>query len=216
MFLQVWQQLLKGKTPMRAFMNIALSQYVLEQGFVLDLGGGRNPSYLNFLGGVDTTTIVNIDGQHGTAWRKDIDLEHDTLPFDNESVDQILLLNTLEHIYNHRHVLAEAHRVLKKGKTMIGFVPFLITYHADPHDYFRYTHEALTRLCADAGFSATLVTPLGFGPFTANCNTLASFLPWYCVAAIWPCSYLLDRALLFLKPSMANRFPLGFLFVPKK
>lgn len=215
-FFRVWRQLAAGKTPMRAFMNIELSRYSLEQGMVLDLGGGKNPSYLGFLHGVSGATVVNIDQQHGMEWRKNIDLECDTLPFGDESVDQVLLLNTLEHVYNYRHVLAEARRVLKTGKTVIGFVPFLITYHADPHDYFRYTHEALLRLCTEAGFVDTPVVPLGLGPFTINLNTLASFLPRYFIAVLWPHVYVLDCILLVIKPSMAGRFPLGYLFVPKK
>lgn len=216
MFFTIWKQLIHGKTPMRAFMNFALSQYTLEQGTVLDLGGGKNPSYFNFLQGVGGATIINIDQQHGTQWRKDINFEHDALPFDDGSIDQILVLNVLEHIYHYRHFLAEIHRVLGSGKTVIGFVPFLITYHADPHDYFRYTHEALSALGAEAGFADVAITPLGLGPFTVNLNTLAAFLPGWCVACMWLLSYTLDRILLRAKSSMANRFPLGYLFILKK
>lgn len=201
---------------MRAFMNVALSQYSLEHGTVLDLGGGKNPSYLNFLRDVSRATLVNIDQQHGTEWRNDVDLECDTLPFDDESINQVLLLNTLEHVYNHRHVLAEAYRVLKTGKMMIGFVPFLIAYHADPHDYFRYTNEALRRLCTEAGFTDCPVIQLGLGPLTVNLNTLAAFLPRYVIAALWPHTYILDRLLLAMRPNMTGRFPLGYLFTPIK
>lgn len=216
MFFKVWRQIAAGKTLMRSLMNIALSEYALETGDVLDVGGGNRPSYLTFLQNVEQANIINVDQQYGTDWRKKIDFEKDRLPFDENSVNQILVLNVLEHIYNHRHLVAEMHRVLKKNKTLIGFVPFLINYHADPHDYFRYTHEALRRIFVDAGFSTVSITPVGLGPFSLNFNTLASFVPRYIMVFVWPFSYALDRILLAVKPSMATRFPLGYMFLLTK
>jgi hypothetical protein len=123
------------------------------------------------------------------------------------------MLNVLEHIYHHAFFIGEAYRILKLGKSVIGFVPFLINYHADPHDYFRYTDEALRALFTEAGFREVTVIPIGFGPFAVNFNTLASFMPRAFNALVWPFYYALDAILLALKPGMAKRFPLGYVFI---
>jgi SAM-dependent methyltransferase len=201
---------------MRACMNSALSEFTLEKGTVVDLGGGKDPSYFQYLKGVADTTVSNIDKQHAVGSAKDIDFEKDALPYANESVDQILMLNVLEHIYHHTFFVGESLRILKKGKTVIGFVPFLINYHADPHDYFRYTDEALRMIFTDAGFSKVDIRPLGQGPFAVNFNTLASFMPRALNFVLWPSHYLLDLLFVWLKPSLRKRFPLGYLFVLTK
>ncbi len=216
MFWKTWTQVLRGKTLMRAFMNTALTRFTLESGKVVDLGGGRNPSYLQFIQGASGATIENIDTQYGEGKAREIDFEKDPLPYADNSVDQALMLNVLEHIYNHNFFMSEAFRILKPKERIIGFVPFLINYHADPHDYFRYTDEALKKICSNAGFSEVVVEPLGKGPFTVNCNTLASFLPRIFIVLLWPCSYILDSILIAVKPSMKKRFPLGYLFILTK
>jgi len=216
MFLKTWKQIAGGKTLMRSLMNIALSEHALEQGVVVDLGGGKNPSYFKFLKGVSGATISNIDKQYGAGSAAHVDFEKDSLPYADDSADQILMLNVLEHVYHHAFFVGEAFRILKPGKMVIGFVPFLINYHADPHDYFRYTHEALDKLFREAGFSEVAVKPLGMGPFSVNFNSLASFMPRAFNALVWPLYYLLDRALLVAKPGMTKRFPLGYLFVLTK
>ena len=201
---------------MRAYMNLALARYALEQGTVVDLGGGKDPSYMKYLKGVQEASRTNIDKQHAPGSAGTIDFEKDALPYADSSVDQVLMLNVLEHIYHHGFFVGEAHRILKPGKQVLGFVPFLINYHADPHDYFRYTDEALERIFNDSGFSKTEVLPLGAGPFTANLNNLASFMPALFIAIGWPLYWLLDAIVVALKPSMKRRFPLGYLFVLTK
>lgn len=213
MFWKVWKQIAAGKTLMRSLMNIALSRHTLSKGVTVDLGGGKNPSYLGYLRGVADAEFHNVDKQHASGSAGTIDFEKDALPYEEGSIDQVLMLNVLEHVYHHTFFVGEAFRILKPGKTVIGFVPFLINYHADPHDYFRYTHEALRIICADTGFREVTITPIGLGPFAVNFNTLASFMPRMFNTLVWPAYYVLDRVVLALKPSLAKRFPLGYVFV---
>jgi len=215
MFWSVWKQISCGKTVMRAMMNLALSRFTLS-GTVVDLGGGKNPSYLRYMKRDEGATFANIDIQHGEGAARAVDFETDALPYADGSVDTVLMLNLLEHLYNHEHLVREAHRILKPGKTVIGFVPFLVNYHADPHDYFRYTDEALERIFTAAGFSAISIRRVGKGPFSANLNNLTSFLPRWITVFLWPSSFVADLFFLKLKPSLAKRFPLGYLFVLTK
>lgn len=204
-------QIMAGKSLLRALMNLELAEYVLE-GQVLDIGGGHQPSYLRyFQNGPEmrlTTLDINPRGHGDVA----IDLEEDSLPYENHSVDQALLFNLLEHIYHHQHVVREVARVLRPGGMLIGFVPFLINYHPDPHDYFRYTNEALIMILEEAGFRGVEIKAIGRGPFAVNYNTIASFLPKVCrVILLWPHLWC-DRLVLKLRPAWKERYPLGYLF----
>lgn len=86
------------------------------------------------------------------------------LPFQDNSIDSLIYQAVLEHVQDPRRVIDEATRVLKPGGYLYLEVPFLQGFHADPHDYQRYTLEglrirtkALTEI--DAGVSV--------GPFCA-------------------------------------------------
>lgn len=86
------------------------------------------------------------------------------LPFGDATVDSVILQAVLEHVPEPDRVIGEATRVLKPGGCIYVEVPFLQGFHADPHDYQRYTLEGLRcRLGAfrelDSGVSA--------GPFSA-------------------------------------------------
>jgi SAM-dependent methyltransferase len=86
------------------------------------------------------------------------------LPLADATVDSVILQAVLEHVPDPERVIDEAWRVLKPGGFIYVEVPFLQGFHADPHDYQRYTLEGLRRRLsafreADAGVSA--------GPFSA-------------------------------------------------
>jgi SAM-dependent methyltransferase len=82
-------------------------------------------------------------------------------PFGSEYADIVTLSNTLEHIPNPEHFIAECARVLKTGGVMIGTVPFLLGEHQAPYDFNRYTHFQLQRFLEISGFTEVEVVPLG-------------------------------------------------------
>lgn len=215
-FLEIWKSILRGKTYLRSVMNSALSEYALAPGTVLDLGGGKDPSYFKFLRSNEQSVVINVDKQHGVGKERTIDFEKDALPYETATIDQVLMLNVMEHVYNHSFLAREAHRVLKSGSTLIGFVPFLINYHPDPSDYFRYTHEALKSIFTNVGFREVTIRPLGNGPFAVNFNNLASFMPPLFNGLVWPLYYVLDCLVIAYRPQLRKRFPVGYLFVLKK
>jgi len=75
--------------------------------------------------------------------------------------DIITLSNTIEHIPDTSALLKECRRVLCKGGILVATVPFVLGEHQLPHDYNRYTHVQLERLCRAAGFENVSVMPLG-------------------------------------------------------
>lgn len=212
MFFQISRSIFNGKTLLRTLMNLELRKYSLE-GKVLDVGGGEKPSYFNFLktGGSE---IVNIDFKSDRGLN--LDLEKDALPFRDGEIDKVLMFNILEHIYNYNHLISESYRVLKPGGGVLGFVPFLINYHPDPHDYFRYTKEALFKIFTSNRFEVIEIKEVGGGPFYVNYNNIAPSLPKFFRILLFPFYYLFDKFFLTFRPKARERFPLGFLFLLEK
>ena len=200
-------KLWRGQTLLRIRMNEAFSRERVG-GVVVDVGGGRHPDYFDHFKREGVVSITPVD-----ASISGIDFERDALPFAAGHADTLVCANLLEHIYNYQHLCAELRRVLKPGGTLVGFVPFLMQYHPDPHDYFRYTKEALSRIFADAGFSDVRITRVGGGPFTANFNNLALSVPRVFRVVLYPFYAALDTLFLALRPLARERYPLGFVFV---
>jgi SAM-dependent methyltransferase len=88
-------------------------------GYVLDYIGRRDAR----LCGVD----VSHDGIAKAVGRKldarVVDLEHDRLPFEDESFDVVVCYDVLEHLFSPERVLAEIHRVLAPGGSAFLGVP---------------------------------------------------------------------------------------------
>ncbi len=207
--LHTLKKLYAGQTLCRIRMNTGLARETIR-GTVVDIGGGRSPDYFSYLKCEDGTTIEASDLSISP-----IDFEKDALPYASGSVDTALMCNILEHIYHHQHLLGEARRILRSDGTLIGFVPFWVGYHPDPHDYFRYTHEALQKMLAEAGFEDVKITRVGGGPFAANFNTIVLSFPRILRPLLFIPYIALDRLFLALRPASAVRFPLGYIFTAK-
>ena len=215
MFIFLLSQLIKGNSVARAMMNFFVRGLPLS-GTVVDVGGGRGASYLSYMKKEDGTEVTGFDLKESARGVIKINLEIDKLPRDNGSVDQVLMFNILEHIYHHQYLVSEVARILKPKGSLVGFVPFLVNYHPDPHDYFRYTKEALQLILAESGFTNIRITEVGRGPFTVNLNNIAPSLPILLCVVVFPLYYVLDSILIYLRPKIGKRYPLGYLFLAEK
>lgn len=211
--LSVWREMWRGKDLYRIFMNEECSRHAIR-GKVLDIGSGlKLASYHRFLQRGPSALIECLDlGFVGEEGRR-IDLEKDPLPYIAGSVDTVLLFNVLEHIYNYSLVLLEIKRVLKENGQLIGAVPFLVAYHPDPHDYWRYTKETLERVFAEVGFRSVEVKPFGLGPISAAFSQLEMALPRVIKMILVPGVVCLDWIITALRPKMSKeKFLLGLFF----
>lgn len=196
----------RGQSLARICMNDALRDKSLR-GTVMDVGGGRDPDYFEYLRKDGEISMRSVDASF-----TGIDFEKDPLPAADASVTTVLCCNVLEHIYNHQFLLAEMRRVLAPSGTLIGFVPFWTGYHPDPHDYFRYTDEALMRMLTDVGYHDIVIEPIAVGPLLANFNTIVLSMP----RALRPFAYLWyalwNWLFIALRPESRKRNPLGYIF----
>ncbi len=215
-----WREVWKGKDIYRILMNETCRRFVLR-GQVVDVGSSTQlASYHRFLQRSAEVVVNCLDlgfAETSQAGQR-IDLETSRLPYENETIDTVLMFNLLEHLYNYRQVLVETKRILKIDGSLIGAVPFLVNYHPDPHDYWRYTKETLNKIFKDElGFSQVEIIPFGRGPFTAAWSHVEQVVPRIVKMIAVPLVLLVDELVLKLRPKMnQDRFVLGYLFNVKK
>ena len=129
----------------------------LKNGKILDLGsGGRklNNNVINF--DVDFFDYVHVIGD---AHR---------LPFADQTFELIVITAVLEHVRHPEKVVSEIQRCLNDGGKVYVEVPFLQGFHADPHDYQRFTVSGIRVL-----FEGFLEEEIGV------CVGPISVLTWY-------------------------------------
>jgi SAM-dependent methyltransferase len=214
----ILKNLLRGCSLIRASMLESLHGMEIK-GRVLDLGGGRE--HKNYIGVFSQSGEVEIETVDLSRAEVKIDFETDNLPYSEKTIDTVLALNLLEHIFNHYHILNESYRVLKPGGRFIGFVPFFIQYHPDPHDYFRYTEEALLLLMEKSGFirNKIKIIPVGSGPFGVALNLFIPSVPKllrWSLMIIYPTCLFGDFLFSFVSKNSRRRFPLGYIFSASK
>lgn len=102
------------------------------------------------------------------------------LTFADNSVDTLICLALLEHVYDPKKATEEMYRVLKPGGTLIAYAPFIYRYHAhetDYYDYFRYSKDGWAFLLRN--FSTITLCPVR-GLF----ESLLRFTPLHNIAIV--------------------------------
>jgi SAM-dependent methyltransferase len=159
------------------------------RGTVLDVGCGAQPfrSLVNpqaTYQGIDTD---EAKAHFGYEMPNTTYFSGDTWPVAAASANVVLCTETLEHVLDTRHFLAEAARSLAPGGTLLLTVPFAARWHFIPYDYWRFTPSSLNQLLTAAGFHNVRVYARG-NAFTVACYKLMTLL------------------LLLLMPQTASRF----------
>lgn len=112
-----------GEMPFRAYLPSQVQYQGLDVAEAVSFGMRNHPDIMHFDG-------VNI-------------------PFPDQSWDGIICTEVLEHAVNPGVLIAEMHRVLKPGGTILITVPFSARVHHAPHDYQRFTRFCLARMLSD-------------------------------------------------------------------
>lgn len=112
---------------------------------LLDVGGKGKPYACFFSGRVASHYVLDV----APAYSVDVVGDARKMPFANASMDVILATQVLEHIPEPVAVIAEIHRVLKPGGTLLLSVPAIFPQHGSPGDYWRYMPQGLEWLLRD-------------------------------------------------------------------
>jgi len=204
----VVKHIYKGNTAMRSYLDTRLKEENLS-GETIDIGGGKNAKYLEFMKRDGTVNFRTFDVKAGDT---EIDFEKDKLPAPDGAYDTVLCLNVMEHIYNYQHFANELVRITATQGKLIGFVPFLLWYHPDHRDFFRYTHEALENIFVAAGAKEIVVEEIGRGPFIAAAQMILLSTPKFLRVPIFLFFWLFDELYQLLKGDSGRVYQLGYYF----
>ena len=141
------------------------SSLIYFNGSLLDIGCGQMP-YKNYL--IENSSINRYEGldienalQYNADVKPDFTWNGKTMPFENEQFDTAFATEVLEHCPKPEIIFGEVYRVMKPGGVFFFTVPFLWPLHEVPHDEYRYTPFALTRLLEEAGFKNISIKATG-------------------------------------------------------
>ncbi len=215
----VLAEALRGKSVGRTLTNLFWRGREALGGSILDIGGGGGRgSHYRFLPLTRDARVQTVDVVQRPGTNFVLDITRERVPLPDNSQDHIFLFNILEHLAAPDAALREAHRLLKDGGTLLGTVPFLVNVHPDPHDFLRFTDEALKALFTRNGFVVETIAPIGRGPFLAAYEQLDMLL-WSPLHLFFlPLIWFLDAFLSFLKPrrDFSSQFPLAYNFIVRK
>lgn len=131
-----------GRTPARAMTDEVMRKLLpaLEgKGSIIELGAGGD--YYKDLAS-DRQAYITSNLSPGC----DRVLDMTALDLADNSVDALVSVFALEHIYDFQAVFQEQYRILRPGGRLLLVAPFLYYYHAAPDDFFRFTESALDKL----------------------------------------------------------------------
>ncbi len=205
--ISIWKSLWLGHSVTRAYLNQRLIKDSLF-GKTIDIGGGHDADYIKFMPRHENVSFETFDVKAGAQ----TDFEIDSLPSLNDAYDTVIFLNVMEHIFNHQHLANEVVRIVKPGGQIIGFVPFLMWYHPDHRDFFRYTHESIRIIFEKAGGKNITVEPIFFGPGIAAAHIILQSFPRIIRLPIFSIFYLFDIVYRKFRMNRSNVFALGYYF----
>lgn len=121
-------------------------------GPLLDVGCGTMP-YRTLFPAAQPYEGLEIDQPRNRANpRVSHFYDGETFPIPSGRYAAILCSQVLEHSFRPERLLAECHRVLRPGGTLLLTIPFLWPEHEQPWDSQRFTQFGLTRRLENAGF----------------------------------------------------------------
>ncbi len=153
-----------SSSAFRKAIKHCLTEYNSDDAVIVNIGSGPQ----HFKGRRD---IINIDL---FAFDEiDIVADADDLPIEDHSVDLIINVAMLEHVVDPAAIVKEMQRILKPNGKILAYAPFIVPYHAAPHDFHRWTEQGLARLFSRFEY---LDIKVGCGPTSGLLYVLEEWL----------------------------------------
>ena len=198
----------RGKTIARTLFNWRISKHVKNiGGVVIDLGGGKNPSYERFWQ-IKPDKFIRVDIDEKAEPDVVADLNK-LLPFSDNFADVVFLFNVIYILEKPDQVLEEIHRILKPGGRLFLTSPFIFNEAKEPNDYWRFTSEALEKLLKESGFDNFFIEPVG-ERFSAAVYLISPFLFFWPIKFVFYCFALIFNKLIPKKLKLKQPCPIGY------
>ena len=204
----LFKETCRGKTIARTLFNWEISKHVKNiSGVVIDLGGGKKPSYERFWH-IKPEKFIRVDINEKAEPDVVADLNK-PLPFDDNFADAVFLFNVIYILENPEATLKEIYRILKPGGKLFFTSPFIFNEAKEPADYWRFTSEALEKLLKESGFNNFFVEPIG-ERFSAAVYLISPFLFFWPVKFVFYCFALLFDGMIPRKLKLKQPSPIGY------
>ncbi len=160
------KELYAGRSVHRALLHEKVRVDVQATGTLLDLGGGRRQSYLEYMDLTQVERFIVLDLAFGeiSALRPEWDQVKGSvtdMPIEANTINTVLCFSLLEHVYDYQRALNEIQRVMRSGAFLYGWVPFAFPVHGAPYDYWRYTELSLRNIISSSGLVPTKIESRG-------------------------------------------------------
>ncbi len=141
---------------------------VARDAAVVDVGAGQGHGLIPLhRAGWRNLVAVDRDPLHFERFRAELgfrtfecDVEHEPLPLESASVDAVLMMHLIEHLFDPNHVLGELFRVLRGGGVLFVVTPDwrkqVKEFYRDPTHVRPYDKVAMARLLRAHSFEPTL------------------------------------------------------------
>ncbi len=132
-------------------------------GILLDFGCGDKPYESLYT----TDQYIGLDFSNTKHTKKEdtatdvVEYDGKNIPFQENSFDNVISTEVVEHLFNLDHTLQEVYRTLKPGGTFFFTCPFSYGEHEVPYDYARYTRFALLDLLEKNNFEHIYIERTG-------------------------------------------------------
>lgn len=161
---------------------------------LLDAGAGQC-QYKNKFSHTEYIAVDSAQGDKDWDYSQlNITCSLHKIPLETNSIDAIICMQVMEHIYNPAEVLAELYRVLHPGCALYISVPFSSGEHQIPYDYYRYTRYAWRHLLKQAGFKVDYIRPVNGYFFRLFCELRVSGK--YLKNTLWHAPFLMLQVFL--------------------
>jgi len=209
------KQVFQGKSISRILFNRQVEKHCQNlTGFCLDLASGENPSYHQYWSLSQGAKLVSADYDQGKNPDLKVDLNQ-TLPFDDNSADNVFLFNAIYIVKNPEKLLKEIDRVLKNGGKLFISSPFIFNEAKEPDDFRRLTSQGLEDLLKRSGFSDFEIIPFG-ERFTSAAYLWHSFFIFNFIRLIAFTKALLLDELIPERIKKEHPCPLGYFVIVNK
>ena len=161
-----WRRLANTQYSLLRSLEYEAIEGIRLRGRTLDLGGGRRADYHSLLRIDGVLDSLNI----GRSIQPTVCADANAYwPFQSETYDNVISLNTFEHLKNDVIALHEAVRVLRPGGQLHAVIPFLYRVHGSPSDYHRHTSYWWNEMLAACGLSpdSIVIEPLLWDPYSS-------------------------------------------------
>lgn len=208
------------KSLNRIFQEIYSKQQTLK-GKILEFGAteGSSKNFTKFLKINEPSEIIYADKLINNNEKILFENLEKKLSFNNSSIDNVVIFNVLEHVYDVNNAIKEINRCLKPNGFLFGSTPFIYRVHDAPEDYNRYTPTFINEILNKNNFKEVETKIFGYGPFVASYVLVFDYTKYipFLNNFLFNICFLIDKFMnIFIKTKLKKIYPVTICFRAKK